>query len=144
MVLKSTKAMVHQSIEKQFKNLDLAVSTDARLLASESSSRIRGLKSELQVALQCCARGAELLAHQLRSPFGEIDLVFISRGQIQLVEVKSIGPRAIMEGRISQRQRYRLTNCLSWATSKWRRPTRMHLALVDKHGNIRWIPDFLS
>jgi Holliday junction resolvase-like predicted endonuclease len=96
------------------------------------------------VAVKCCEKGAELLAHRLRSPFGEIDLVFQAHGRIQLVEVKSLGPRAIIDGRISRRQRYRLSNCVQWAQEKWRAPTHMHLALVNKHGIIRWIPDFLS
>ncbi len=128
----------------RFKNLDHVASTGEPSQVSANSSHLKGLKSEFIVAMKCCEGGSELIAHRLRSPFGEIDLVFKAQGRIQLVEVKSLGPRAIIDGRIGRRQRYRLTNCLSWAQGKWRMPTHMHLALVNNRGIIRWIPDFLS
>lgn len=48
-----------------------------------------GLKAEKEVILYFQERGYSLLAHRLRTPYGELDLIFEGQGSLLFVEVKA-------------------------------------------------------
>jgi hypothetical protein len=68
----------------------------------------------------------------------------VDQGILRLIEVKSIGAHGFLDARVGRRQREKLRSARLWAEARWARPVSLELALVDPHGRITWIPDFLS
>ncbi len=82
-------------------------------------------------ALKC--RGYRLLARNLRTPAGEIDLLALADGAVVLVEVKSgrCAPREVLEARLRPPQRRRLRAAARWLRRRPAlRPYRFRIDLV--------------
>lgn len=78
------------------------------------------------------SRGYKLLYQRYETPFAEVDLVFESpKGGIGIVEVKSLGPKAWIEGRISEKQIRRLARAAEFLSIKKDRPVNLCVAFVS-------------
>lgn len=111
---------------------------------------LAGRRAEAYVADHLRGAGWRVLARNLRSPFGEIDLLAIDpRGELVVVEVKARHPLswARDEDALRPRQRERLGRALEWAARRraWRSDMRVDLAAVELEGDrpigLDWFED---
>jgi len=102
------------------------------------------------------SHGERLLAHRLRTPFAEIDLLFASGGTgggregaggfrgfqgLSLIEVKSWQGDLWRSDLISRRQVQRLERARLSLEARSGRPVRLLLAVVEMSGRIRYFDD---
>lgn len=90
-----------------------------------------GYQSELFVEKYFYKKGYRLIAHRLRTPFGELDILLqdVSRTW-HMVEVKSVKNLEWIEGRISFSQKKRLLNIHQWLESKLNIQAHFQVAYV--------------
>ncbi|EHH68337.1 YraN family protein [Gluconobacter morbifer] len=106
-----------------------------------------GLNAESVAARLLKQQGLEILAHRLKTPCGEIDLVVSDSQWLIAVEVKQ--RRTLQESATSltARQSQRLLAAFDYVLQTrpdWHRPsTRFDLIIVDQQGSARRIQDAL-
>jgi putative endonuclease len=85
-----------------------------------------------------------LLHQRLKTPFAEVDLVLRSpRGELTLVEVKSVTSFDFLHVRLTGRQKFRLRRALIWSLEK--DPTaRLELAVVSQQGDVLIFKDIFD
>ena len=122
----------------------------ARSAPSEQADSFqRGLAAEDRVAFEAAQRlGWQLLRHRWKTPFAELDLVFVgpSGGWI-VCEVKTLSPWSDLTGgafRLRGTQRDRLRRAMIWITEGLGQPAEFVLALVTHDGEVEWIWDVLG
>lgn len=107
----------------------------------------RGRAAEARAAAALRRDGWEILAHRLRTPAGEIDLVAERDGVAALVEVKQRSSLADAAAALGPRQQRRLLQageCALADNPGWgRNGTRFDVMLVDGSGQVRRIKDAL-
>ncbi len=94
-----------------------------------------GRRAEAYVADLLEFRGWRLLARNLRTPYGEIDILALDPGdELVVVEVKARHPLSWSqeEETLRPHQRRRLARALQWIEERhlWRGPSRIDLAAV--------------
>lgn len=103
-----------------------------------------GLSAEYQTIRHYESLGATLLEHRLRTPPGEIDLIFLQQGRLVFVEVKA-RKHALHQSPISPRQWQRLglaaqSYILDYQSSKGEIPEcRFDAALIGPDGRLEII-----
>jgi Holliday junction resolvase-like predicted endonuclease len=106
----------------------------------------RWILSEWRVAKDRVERcNEELLGHQIRNYFAEIDLIFQSRDEplrgLTIVEVKSWSGEIWKGELLSARQAFRLERSREALEAKSGRPVRLLLAVVGRETwEIRYFP----
>lgn len=83
-----------------------------------------------------CELGFALFSKRLRTPFAEVDLVFIKNQKTYLVEVKSLGRLDFSLVRISKAQKDRLLRARIWMEALWNRDAALAFAYVLHDGTI--------
>ncbi|RMH04017.1 MAG: YraN family protein [Planctomycetota bacterium] len=109
-----------------------------------------GRRAEAFVARWLADTGWRLLARNLRTPYGEIDLLAVDPGgELVVVEVKARHPLSWLreEDALRPRQRARLGRALEWAAARrrWQGAMRVDLAAVELEGGrpraLAWFED---
>jgi len=98
-----------------------------------------GMRAETWLAELLLSEGWRILARNLRTPFGEIDILARdprpAGSALVAVEVKARGPATWLPGEDAFRpgQRRRVARALEWSANhlRWRGPLRVDLATVD-------------
>ena len=99
--------------------------------------------NEALVALLFAAKGFQLIAHRLQTPWAEIDLIFSDESNgLTIVEVKTVRLDQYIPP-ISHSQKKRLARAHLHVQSFYGRPVQSHLALVNDDQYIEVIEDFL-
>ena len=119
-----------------------------RMLDRSHKGRIahaRGLGAEAAAQTALERDGWTILAHRLRTPAGEIDLVAEKEGLLAIIEVKGRPSLADAAAALSERQQARLiaaTDILLSEHPDWgARGVRFDLLVVDDKGVVRRIAD---
>lgn len=93
---------------------------------------------------------SEKLAHifvvnNLNLYFGEIDILLLSpKGELVVVEVKSVGEEMSFRRPIAKAQIRRLTRVFNQLAAGSKRPVRMHFAAVNHLNQVEIFYDFLA
>ena len=114
------------------------------LKSSSLSKKGKGLWAELLVASLWMEKGWKLLSHQEKTPFAEVDLVFIHREKklINMVEVK-FQSSFCEEMLVSEKQKQRLSRAFNYLCQKNRSRGLANLVWVERGGKIQEVSDFL-
>lgn len=93
-----------------------------RTKGTRTLAQARGAWGEDAAAAHARAAGAELLARNARSPWGEVDLVLLERGVIAFAEVKMRRATPFVSGRdaVGPRKRERLARTALHLLAEWR------------------------
>ena len=91
-----------------------------------------GIQAERLVQRHFESKGYILRNSRLRTPFAEVDLVMEGRGEILLIEVKSLSQPDLIAFRIPWRQKGRLSRARAWAENWLECEVRLIFAFVDK------------
>jgi putative endonuclease len=115
--------------------------------ARRQGAEARGRAAEARAAAALRRDGWEILAHRLRTPAGEIDLVAERDGLAALIEVKQRPSLAEAAHALPPRQQRRLLQageCALAEHPEWgRNGTRFDVMVVDGDGRVRRIADAL-
>jgi len=134
MDLKFTKAMPLPCINKRSKSMDLVQSIEKRLVELKNSSgqkQIQGLKSEYLVAKFLHQKKYGIVNHRLKTPFSELDLLIENqKGELAIVEVKTLLHQEWMEERVSNWQKQRLIRASFWLQEKYQKTCIVLVAFV--------------
>ncbi|MCI4662668.1 MAG: YraN family protein [Neomegalonema sp.] len=106
---------------------------------ARKSAELWGRAAEEQVARWYQENGANLLGSRLRTPHGEIDLLFEDGHQLIFVEVKARGTLARAATAITPRSLERLLNAAEFLLAEngaTGRDCRFDLAGVDRQGQV--------
>ena len=95
-----------------------------------------GFDAEKLVRSDWMDRGATVVAERLRTPFAEIDLLFRWKGQLWLIEVKTLSRVEFLSVRMSRRQKVRLCQAREWIQEHFRMETALIFAVVQGNGKI--------
>lgn len=108
------------------------------------SSSERGLESENLVIQHYASKGYRLIQQRVKTVFAEVDLIFQGKkGNLILVEVKSLSSWDFFQHRISEKQKKRLSRALQYYQSHGH-IAALHYAVVSQQGEIRVFPDFFG
>ena len=106
-------------------------------LSSMNKAQQLGMKGESLCATFLQSRGWKILERNLKSPFGEVDIICERQGCLWAVEVKTrrLVEEIWMPGILSRHQKRRIANGLEWyarehATSR-HDSLGLYLAIVD-------------
>ena len=146
MDLKNTKATQVPSTRKQSPKKDQPFGIERASPALKNTSLGNkthksyqfGIDLELQVLSYVQVQyKAELIAHRYRSPFGEVDLlVRLPKGEILMIEVKSLSSEERREHRLGARQKMRLKRVFLWL-AEINANVLFWLVFVDPKGKIQ-------
>lgn len=96
----------------------------------KNSSHI-GLEAERKVREDLKKRNCDLLGERIKTPFAEVDILFrSSRGQVVLLEVKSLSRWDWLESRLSHNQQARLKRAASYFEIKMKESVQICVAFV--------------
>jgi Holliday junction resolvase-like predicted endonuclease len=99
----------------------------------------RWILSEYRVACDRESKHIEkMIAHRLRTPYAELDLVFETREGFTVIEVKSVGADLWGRPPLTRSQRIRLERARFWLESRARAKVRLLLACVTESGVIAY------
>jgi putative endonuclease len=116
------------SIEKHFSELK-------NILKNQNLRR--GLACELEVSRFFEKSGYKLLAHRLKTPFGEIDLVMISPEKtLKLLEVKSARNEEFISNRVGRIQKQRLSRIHAYFLARYS-DVELNLAMVNGQNKVQ-------
>ena len=134
--LKNTKDMGPSCTARPSQGLERRPSIVEPLAASRNTSP--GLHSEACVERAFQRRGYRTLERRWRTPFAELDLVFIAPdGGLLIVEVKSSDwPEGMLAG-LSRRQRGRLLRAREWLAERDGREVRLWLVTFEAGARLR-------
>lgn len=90
----------------------------------------RGLDNECWVITKFCQKGAELLKHRWRTPFGELDLLFRVRGELWCVEVKTLGHEVFLGHRLKPQQKQALRAIHGFVQDRFEQEAQLKVAYV--------------
>ncbi len=133
--------------------MGLASGTVAHLPVSKSTSpstsakrpywaHQRGLEAEFSVIQFFQKKSYHLLQQRLKTPYAEVDLLFMSPGgYLLMVEVKSVSSEAFIQHRISRRQKVRLLRAVQFLAAQFDKLVAVHWAFVSPGGEITLIED---
>lgn len=100
----------------------------------------KGQAAEAWAAARLAAQGYRILAHNLRTPAGELDLLALQGGVLVAVEVKARQPLAWARGYEALRphQLARIARAIEWCADRrgWRGDLRIDLAAVTLDGEV--------
>jgi len=100
-------------------------------------SHERGLDAESKVIRYFLDQNYELLFQRLKTPFAEVDLVFLAPdGFWLMVEVKSLQQDHFLTYRISRRQKQRLLNARHFLQDRFQELVELHWAFVTGDDDI--------
>lgn len=137
---KNTKATARPRIKLLSKKISPASFTEKPSQALKSSSQtraqVRGRACESAVEKYFLEKGFTLFSKRLKTPFAEVDLVFIKNRKTYLIEVKSLGQLDFSLVRISKAQKERLLRARIWIESLWNRDAALAFAYVLTNGEI--------
>jgi putative endonuclease len=103
------------------------------------------LNSELRVREYYEKKQYQFLSHRLKTPYGEVDLLFwTSRGHLLMVEVKSSSHHDFQSYRIGWKQKKRLERALIFLSEKFETPVEIHWAFVDSRGEVFIVEDVVG
>ncbi|MCB0364890.1 MAG: YraN family protein [Bdellovibrionaceae bacterium] len=106
---------------------------------------LRGQYSEDVVENHLRKRGWSPQVRRWKTPWAEVDGVYVRRGQILLVEVKSRRSLSHLDRAISRKQKHRLLRVLENLVEVYpEKEILFHLAVVLPSGRIHWWTDFLA
>ncbi|RME15005.1 MAG: hypothetical protein D6797_07570 [Bdellovibrio sp.] len=152
MDFKSIKGIVQKSIKQPLPVWDPAQSIEKALKAFESfwakkykTSIDWGLECEKIVAFHFIGQGYQFMGHRIKTPYGEVDLIFVSpQKDLVFVEVKSIGTEKDFSNFVlRQSQRQRLKNVLAYYFEQGL-CCRLHLSLVNRLKKVFVFKDILA
>ena len=153
MDLPHIKPMHPSSTGPQFKNLDRVARIEKHLAGSKSSlgdlkslsNSDRGLYCEFLVYKKFINMKMKFMGHQLKTAFGEVDLLFFDPLQnlATLIEVKSCTSDDFLVSRVSLRQKSKLKACRLFFERDFSE-VQILLALVSHDASIELIESFLS
>lgn len=141
---KNTKATARPRIKLLSKKISPASSTEKHLpelksslqTLSQTRAQVRGRACESAVEKYFLEKGFTLFSKRLKTPFAEVDLVFIKNRKTYLIEVKSLGQLDFSLVRISKAQKERLLRARIWIESLWNRDAALAFAYVLTNGEI--------
>lgn len=86
-----------------------------------------------------------LLKHRMKTPFAELDLIFESpKGEILIIEVKSIQSQEFIQGRLTEKQKKRLGRAMQYLQTQTRRPILFWLVMVTHQKEVLVFRDFFD
>ncbi len=102
------------------------------------SSRVRGRQCEEVVCLRLQRAGWLIEARNLKTVFGEIDILALGPNQrLVIFEVKSVTSAAFSPYRLSSRQKGRLARALQWVSEERKCEVSLSLVLVKSPSEMR-------
>lgn len=127
---KFTKVTPQKFTGKPFKKKVQPCITEKPLVASKNSFD-QGLQTELQVLEDLRKKSCTILGHRVRTPFAEVDILFLSsKGQIVLLEVKSLSKWAWIETRLTQKQLNRIKRAAFYLEAQFGQSVQICAAFV--------------
>lgn len=112
----------------------------SRSIQRKFSSSEKGLWAEKVCARDLTLKGREILWQRRRLIGVEIDICCRYRRSLELVEVKTAGPGAFKNKRVSDKQIRRLFRAKSYLQKGSGREVKLVFAFVKDQGHIQYLP----